>query len=192
MKLNLLHYAILIFEYIHINISMLRIAIWFDILVCFLNWDCWYLAINYILRVFFAWNYIKLISDNDHGIFGKWQAYGWAYLDGRHNTWEQFYVYWIPSFTGAILAGWIFRFIFLQPSAKVKRAWGIKVFSLIYVVSLSVDWFLCRQIWTSCSCNRCYQINRSRGYILFESWRSTIWSHLWNLIVMWSLVLILA
>lgn len=52
MKLNLLHYAILIFEYIHINISMLRIAIWFDILVCFLNWDCWYLAINYILRVF--------------------------------------------------------------------------------------------------------------------------------------------
>lgn len=49
-------------------------------------------------------------------------AYGWAYLDNQHNTWEQFYVYWIPSFTGAILAAWIFRYIFLQPSAKVKKA----------------------------------------------------------------------
>lgn len=49
-------------------------------------------------------------------------AYGWAYIDNRHNTWEQFYVYWIPSFTGAILAAWVFRFIFLQSSPKVKKA----------------------------------------------------------------------
>lgn len=55
-------------------------------------------------------------------LFLNSQAYGWAYIDNRHNTWEQFYVYWIPSFTGAILAAWIFRYIFLQPSAKAKKA----------------------------------------------------------------------
>lgn len=63
---------------------------------------------------------------NDHDFFFFfWQAYGWAYIGNRHNTWEQFYVYWIPSFTGAILAAWVFRFIFLQSSAKVKKAWGL-------------------------------------------------------------------
>ncbi|ONK56192.1 uncharacterized protein A4U43_C10F5080 [Asparagus officinalis] len=49
-------------------------------------------------------------------------AYGWAYIDNRHNTWEQFYVYWIPSFIGAILAAWTFRFIFLRTSTKMKKA----------------------------------------------------------------------
>ncbi|KAM7269096.1 hypothetical protein ACFE04_024593 [Oxalis oulophora] len=36
-------------------------------------------------------------------------AFAWAYLNNMHNTWEQFYVYWICPFIGAILAGWAFR-----------------------------------------------------------------------------------
>lgn len=53
-------------------------------------------------------------------------AYGWAYIYNSHNTWEQFYVYWIPTFCGAILAGWIFKFISSPSSTKkakrVKKA----------------------------------------------------------------------
>jgi len=37
------------------------------------------------------------------------QAFGWAYVNNWHNTWEQFYVYWICPFIGAILAAWVFR-----------------------------------------------------------------------------------
>ncbi|XP_058076822.1 aquaporin SIP1-2-like [Magnolia sinica] len=48
-------------------------------------------------------------------------AFGWAYVNNRHNTWEQFYVYWICPFVGAILAAWVFRFIFPLP-AKQKKA----------------------------------------------------------------------
>ncbi|CAA6668820.1 unnamed protein product [Spirodela intermedia] len=48
-------------------------------------------------------------------------AFGWAYVDNRHNTWEQFYVYWICPFIGAILAAWIFR-AFFPPPAKEKKA----------------------------------------------------------------------
>ncbi|KAK9042181.1 hypothetical protein V6N11_017260 [Hibiscus sabdariffa] len=33
-------------------------------------------------------------------------AFGWAYVNNWHNTWEQFYVYWICPFIGAILAAW--------------------------------------------------------------------------------------
>ncbi|XP_072976616.1 aquaporin SIP1-2 [Typha angustifolia] len=48
-------------------------------------------------------------------------AFGWAYVKNRHNTWEQFYVYWICPFIGAILAAWVFRVIF-PPAVKVKKA----------------------------------------------------------------------
>ncbi|GJN13987.1 hypothetical protein PR202_gb00755 [Eleusine coracana subsp. coracana] len=47
-------------------------------------------------------------------------AFGWAYVNSRHNTWEQFYVYWICPFIGAILAAWIFRAVFLRPGPKLK------------------------------------------------------------------------
>ncbi|KAK9951732.1 hypothetical protein M0R45_007168 [Rubus argutus] len=48
-------------------------------------------------------------------------AFGWAYVNNRHNTWEQFYVYWICPFIGAILAAWVFRALF-PPPAKQKKA----------------------------------------------------------------------
>ncbi|XP_074563993.1 aquaporin SIP1-2-like [Curcuma longa] len=50
-------------------------------------------------------------------------AYGWAYLNNRHNKWEQFYVYWICPFIGAISAGWLFRVVFPpRPPVKAKKA----------------------------------------------------------------------
>ncbi|KAL6615205.1 hypothetical protein ACP70R_037475 [Stipagrostis hirtigluma subsp. patula] len=51
-------------------------------------------------------------------------AFGWAYVYIRHNTWEQFYVYWICPFIDAILAAWIFRAMFLPlaPKPKSKKA----------------------------------------------------------------------
>ncbi|KAK8968568.1 Aquaporin SIP1-2 [Platanthera guangdongensis] len=52
-------------------------------------------------------------------------AFGWAFVKNRHNTWEQFYVYWICPFAGAISAAWFFKFLFLLPSpkfSKVKKA----------------------------------------------------------------------
>ncbi|KAK6161598.1 hypothetical protein DH2020_004979 [Rehmannia glutinosa] len=48
-------------------------------------------------------------------------AFGWAYINNKHNTWEQFYVYWICPFVGAILAAWVFRFLF-PPPTKQKKA----------------------------------------------------------------------
>ncbi|XP_051136779.1 aquaporin SIP1-1 [Andrographis paniculata] len=48
-------------------------------------------------------------------------AFGWAYINNKHNTWEQFYVYWISPFIGAILAAWVFRFLF-PPPVKQKKA----------------------------------------------------------------------
>ncbi|KAL5700467.1 Aquaporin SIP1-1 [Ranunculus cassubicifolius] len=47
-------------------------------------------------------------------------AFGWAYVYNRHNTWEQFYVYWICPFVGAILSAWIFRFVFPPPVKQTK------------------------------------------------------------------------
>nr|AOS51472.1 aquaporin SIP1-2-like protein [Calamus jenkinsianus] len=49
-------------------------------------------------------------------------AFGWAYINSRHNTWEQFYVYWICPFIGAILAAWVFKVLFPPPKAKAKKA----------------------------------------------------------------------
>ncbi|XP_028796859.1 aquaporin SIP1-1-like [Neltuma alba] len=48
-------------------------------------------------------------------------AFGWAYINNRHNTWEQFYVYWICPFIGATLAASVYRFLFTSP-AKRKKA----------------------------------------------------------------------
>ncbi|XP_061350619.1 aquaporin SIP1-1-like [Gastrolobium bilobum] len=48
-------------------------------------------------------------------------AFGWAYMNNNHNTWQQFYVYWICPFVGAILAGWVYRFLFISP-VKEKKA----------------------------------------------------------------------
>ncbi|XP_074317310.1 aquaporin SIP1-2 isoform X1 [Silene latifolia] len=48
-------------------------------------------------------------------------AFGWAYMKGMHNTWDQFYVYWICPFIGAILAAMVFRAIFPEPK-KPKKA----------------------------------------------------------------------
>lgn len=48
-------------------------------------------------------------------------AFGWAFVNSQHNSWEHFYVYWICPLTGATLAGWIFRFLFVQP-IKEKKA----------------------------------------------------------------------
>lgn len=47
-------------------------------------------------------------------------AFGWAYINGRHNTWEQFYVYWIFPFIGSILAAWVFRFLFPMQKKQKK------------------------------------------------------------------------
>ncbi|XVF06512.1 hypothetical protein REPUB_Repub06bG0054700 [Reevesia pubescens] len=49
-------------------------------------------------------------------------AFGWAYVNNWHNTWDQFYVYWICPFIGAILASWVFRLFFPPPPVKVKKA----------------------------------------------------------------------
>ncbi|OIW15709.1 hypothetical protein TanjilG_04244 [Lupinus angustifolius] len=48
-------------------------------------------------------------------------AFGWAYVYNKHNTWDHFYVYWICPFIGAILAGLLFRFLFISP-VKQKKA----------------------------------------------------------------------
>ncbi|KAK8954319.1 Aquaporin SIP1-2 [Platanthera zijinensis] len=48
-------------------------------------------------------------------------AFGWAFVKNRHNTWEQFYVYWICPFVGAISAAWFFRFLFPLPSPKISK-----------------------------------------------------------------------
>lgn len=50
-------------------------------------------------------------------------AFGWAYVNNRHNTWEQFYVYWICPFIGALLAASVFRYFFPAPppAKKVKK-----------------------------------------------------------------------
>ncbi|KAJ8762758.1 hypothetical protein K2173_017573 [Erythroxylum novogranatense] len=49
-------------------------------------------------------------------------AFGWAYVNNWHNTWEQFYVYWICPFIGAVFAARLFRMIFPPPKPKQKKA----------------------------------------------------------------------
>ncbi|KAK1367344.1 Aquaporin SIP [Heracleum sosnowskyi] len=47
-------------------------------------------------------------------------AFGWAYLNNRHNTWEHFYVYWISPFVGTILSASLYGVIF-PPPVKQKK-----------------------------------------------------------------------
>ncbi|KAL5547108.1 hypothetical protein UlMin_006795 [Ulmus minor] len=50
-------------------------------------------------------------------------AFGWAYVNNLHNTWDHFYVYWICPFVGSIFAAWTFRALFtLPPVEKQKKA----------------------------------------------------------------------
>ncbi|KAF8043076.1 hypothetical protein BT93_A1427 [Corymbia citriodora subsp. variegata] len=49
-------------------------------------------------------------------------AFGWAYVNDWHNTWDQFFVYWICPFVGATLAGWAFRLLFPIEKPKEKKA----------------------------------------------------------------------
>ncbi|CAL4994231.1 unnamed protein product [Urochloa decumbens] len=51
-------------------------------------------------------------------------AFGWAYVNNWHNTWEQLYVYWICPLIGAMFAGWVSRAVFLPspPKPKTKKA----------------------------------------------------------------------
>ncbi|CAA7048557.1 unnamed protein product [Microthlaspi erraticum] len=42
-------------------------------------------------------------------------AFGWSYIHKSHNTWKHFYVYWISSYTGAILSAMFFRLLFPLP-----------------------------------------------------------------------------
>lgn len=48
-------------------------------------------------------------------------AFAWAYLDNKHNTWEQFYVYWICPSIGAILAACFYRLVFPPPPSPKKK-----------------------------------------------------------------------
>ncbi|WJX49929.1 hypothetical protein P8452_36304 [Trifolium repens] len=48
-------------------------------------------------------------------------AFGWAYMNNKHNTWEQFYVFWICPLIGASSAALVYRFVFMSP-IKEKKA----------------------------------------------------------------------
>lgn len=48
-------------------------------------------------------------------------AFGWAYINNKHNSWEQFYVFWICPLIGASLAALVYRFVFMSP-VKEKKA----------------------------------------------------------------------
>lgn len=47
-------------------------------------------------------------------------AFGWAYVNNWHNSWELYYVYWMGPLIGATLAAWFFRFL-LSPSSSTKE-----------------------------------------------------------------------
>ncbi|TXG49097.1 hypothetical protein EZV62_024972 [Acer yangbiense] len=49
------------------------------------------------------------------------KAFGWAYLNNWHNTWEFFYVYWVSPLTGAVLASWVFKYFLSASSSAVKQ-----------------------------------------------------------------------
>ncbi|GMH11800.1 hypothetical protein Nepgr_013641 [Nepenthes gracilis] len=48
-------------------------------------------------------------------------AFGWAYMENRHNTREHFYVYWICPLIGATLAALIFRVVFSQAQPERQK-----------------------------------------------------------------------
>ncbi|GAU31895.1 hypothetical protein TSUD_270800 [Trifolium subterraneum] len=48
-------------------------------------------------------------------------AFGWAYMNNKHNTWEQFYVFWICPLIGASSAALVYRFVFMSPIKEKKE-----------------------------------------------------------------------
>lgn len=48
-------------------------------------------------------------------------AFGWAYLKNRHNTWEHIYVYWIAPILATLAAAWVVRAILAPPKVKEKK-----------------------------------------------------------------------
>lgn len=98
------------------------------------------------------------------------QAFGWAYLNNWHNTWDQLYVYWICPFAGAILAAWLFRAIFPPPpppELKQKKAWRrIRPFAssfqllsrmllLHYPFNLYISFFILFSVTGLCLVRKC-------------------------------------
>jgi aquaporin SIP len=49
-------------------------------------------------------------------------AFGWAYVNNWHNSWELFFVYWIGPLIGAFFAARIFMVLFPPPETKEKKA----------------------------------------------------------------------
>ncbi|GLT88569.1 hypothetical protein SLE2022_065890 [Rubroshorea leprosula] len=49
-------------------------------------------------------------------------AFGWAYVNNWHYTWELYYVYWICPLIAAVVAGWVYRLLFPKPVMKQKKA----------------------------------------------------------------------
>ncbi|KAL4363152.1 hypothetical protein GQ457_04G006400 [Hibiscus cannabinus] len=48
-------------------------------------------------------------------------AFGWAYVNDWHNSWELYYVYWLGPLTGATLAAWVFKFLLSPSPASTKE-----------------------------------------------------------------------
>ncbi|KAE8730275.1 putative peptide/nitrate transporter [Hibiscus syriacus] len=48
-------------------------------------------------------------------------AFGWAYVNKWHNSWQLYYVYWLGPLTGATLAAWVFRFLLSPPPTSTKE-----------------------------------------------------------------------
>eukprot|EP00850_Spirogloea_muscicola_P013623 SM000093S24434 [mRNA] locus=s93:385193:386415:- [translate_table: standard] len=44
-------------------------------------------------------------------------AFGWAYVEKTHNTWEHFYIYWAMPTVSTLAAAWLFRLL-LKPRTK--------------------------------------------------------------------------
>ncbi|CAN8260495.1 unnamed protein product [Cochlearia groenlandica] len=48
-------------------------------------------------------------------------AFGWAFIDSSHKSWDHVYVYWISSFVGALSAALLFRSIYPPPLPQKKK-----------------------------------------------------------------------
>ncbi|KAJ7530760.1 hypothetical protein O6H91_14G017900 [Diphasiastrum complanatum] len=49
-------------------------------------------------------------------------AFGWAYANNRHNTWDHLYVYWIAPHLGALAAAWLFSLFFSVPKEHKEKS----------------------------------------------------------------------
>ncbi|KAL8162609.1 hypothetical protein V2J09_014098 [Rumex salicifolius] len=54
-------------------------------------------------------------------------AFGWAYVNKCHDTWEHLYVFWISPFVGALAAAVVFRALFPQRKKKKQPKKSRKV-----------------------------------------------------------------